>query len=141
MSSPIPPVNRAPTSLMTVHFTKDNLGFYCRAHLLVLEQPFFWGCPGCLLERVDFSSCGAWAQQLQLNCPVVCGILAPRPGIKPALPELEGGFLNHQGLIKEACKRILILFLNYIPWKDFILQSVRLSFQKIFSYLVIIKLN
>ena len=29
-----------------------------------------------------------------LNCPMACGILVPRPGIKPASPALEGGFLT-----------------------------------------------
>ena len=29
-----------------------------------------------------------------LSCPVACGILVPRPGIEPASPALEGGFLT-----------------------------------------------
>lgn len=29
-----------------------------------------------------------------LSCPIAHGILVPRPGIKPALPEMEGGFLT-----------------------------------------------
>ena len=29
-----------------------------------------------------------------LSCPAACGILVPRPGIEPAFPALEGGFLT-----------------------------------------------
>ena len=29
------------------------------------------------------------------NCPTVCGILVPWPGIKPAFPALQSGILNH----------------------------------------------
>ena len=41
------------------------------------------------------SSCGAWAQKLWpagLCCPEVCGILVPRPGIKPVSPVLKADF-------------------------------------------------
>ena len=30
----------------------------------------------------------------RLGCPVACGILVPRPGIEPASPALEDGFLT-----------------------------------------------
>ena len=30
----------------------------------------------------------------RLSCPTACGILDPRPGIKPASPELEGRFFT-----------------------------------------------
>ena len=48
------------------------------------------------------SSCGMWALECagsvvaacRLSCPVACGILVPRPGIKPMSPALEGGFLT-----------------------------------------------
>ena len=48
------------------------------------------------------SSCDAWAPERvgsvlvarELSCPVACGILVPPPGIEPAAPALEGGFLT-----------------------------------------------
>ena len=48
------------------------------------------------------SSCGTraleWAGSVVvacgLSCPVACGILVPRPGIKPTSPALEGGLLT-----------------------------------------------
>ena len=35
-----------------------------------------------------------WLQHSELSCSEVCGILVPRPGIEPASPVLEGGFLT-----------------------------------------------
>ena len=48
------------------------------------------------------SSCGVQALKHMgsvvaahgLICPAACGILVPRPGIEPASPALEGGFLT-----------------------------------------------
>ena len=48
------------------------------------------------------SSCGAWDPErvgsvvvaCRLSCPAACGTLVPWPGIKPASPALEGGFLT-----------------------------------------------
>ena len=48
------------------------------------------------------SSCGMRAPEhtgsvvaaCRLSCPTACGILVPRPGIEPASPALEGGFLT-----------------------------------------------
>ena len=40
---------------------------------------------------------GTWASlvvALGLSCPSACGILVPQPGIEPASPALEGGFLT-----------------------------------------------
>ena len=31
---------------------------------------------------------------LHKGCPLACGILVPRPGIEPAFPSLQGGFLT-----------------------------------------------
>ena len=55
-------------------------------------------------ERVDSIVCGTWALSLRrassvvvahaLSCPVACGILVPRPGIKPTSPALESGFFT-----------------------------------------------
>ena len=48
------------------------------------------------------SSCSAQAPEragsvvaaLELSCSVACGILVPRPGVKPMSPALEGGLLS-----------------------------------------------
>ena len=43
------------------------------------------------------SNCGAWAQKFRpagLCCREACGILVPRPGIKPVSPVLQGRFLS-----------------------------------------------
>ena len=50
------------------------------------------------------SSCGTWALQLRhtgsvvvargLSCPAACKFLVPLPGIEPASPALEDGFLT-----------------------------------------------
>ena len=37
---------------------------------------------------------GSGVEAHGLHCPVTCGILVPRPGIKPMCPALEGGFLT-----------------------------------------------
>ena len=61
------------------------------------------------LRRVLVAACGllssgVWALKHMhwgsvvvacgLSCPAACGILVPRPGIEPASPALEGGFLT-----------------------------------------------
>ena len=56
-------------------------------------------CPkafsGCS-EQGLLSSCGARASHCSgslccgLSCPVACGVLVPRPGIKPVSPAVEG---------------------------------------------------
>ena len=53
------------------------------------------------LWHVGFSRCGAWALESDgsvavacgLRCPVICGVLVPRPGVKPMSPALGGRFL------------------------------------------------
>ena len=37
---------------------------------------------------------GSLVEACGLSCPAACGILAPRPGIEPASPALEGGFFT-----------------------------------------------
>ena len=60
-------------------------------------------CMGSLLAVTLrlLSRCDAWPPECvgsvvaaQLSCPVACGILVPQPGIEPASPALEGGFLT-----------------------------------------------
>ena len=44
-----------------------------------------------------FSGCAAWASLALASgprCPAACGILVPRPGIKPVSPTLKGEFLT-----------------------------------------------
>ena len=57
---------------------------------------------GSVVAARRLSSCGARAPKhvgsvvvaCELSCPVARGILVPRPGIEPASPALEGGFLT-----------------------------------------------
>ena len=57
---------------------------------------------GSLVVTHRLSSCGTRAAEHAgsvvavhgLSCPTACGILVPRPGIEPASPALEGGFLT-----------------------------------------------
>ena len=52
--------------------------------------------------RGRLSSCGTWAPEhagsvvvaCGLSCSMACGISVPWPGIEPAFPTLEGGFLT-----------------------------------------------
>ena len=63
---------------------------------------YFFGCAGSLLQCLGFSSCGPWTLEgtgsavrtRGLSCPVACGILVLRSGIKLVSPALEGGFLT-----------------------------------------------
>ena len=38
--------------------------------------------------------CVAFLVVRRLNCFTACGVLVPRPGIKPVSPALQGGFLT-----------------------------------------------
>ena len=57
---------------------------------------------GSFVATCGLSSCGAQAPErvgsvvvaCGLCCPAACGILVPRPGIEPASPAWEGGFLT-----------------------------------------------
>ena len=59
-------------------------------------------CAGSVVAACGLSSCGVWALEHVgsvvvahgLSCPAACGILIPQPGIKPASPASEGGFLT-----------------------------------------------
>ena len=51
--------------------------------------------PSQALEKWDLcSKSGLWKCSSIFCCPVACGILVPRPGIKPVSPELAGRFLT-----------------------------------------------
>ena len=59
---------------------------------------FFKDLFGCIVL-----SCGTWAEhpgsvlaEHGLSCSILCEILVPWPGTKPASPALQGWFLNHK---------------------------------------------
>ena len=58
---------------------------------------YLFGCVGSQLWLVGFSLCQAWsfivANRLS-SCSAACGILLPRPGIKPVSPVSQGRFLT-----------------------------------------------
>ena len=74
-----------------------------------------WDMPNLSLWRAGFSRCGAWALEGDgsvvvaggPSCPVTCGVVVPRPGIKPLSPALEGGFLI-TGLLGKSPLLLLI---------------------------------
>ena len=45
-----------------------------------------------------------------LSCPVACGILVPRPGIEPASPALQDGFLTTGPPEKSLC---IFLYMSF----------------------------
>ena len=79
--------------------------------VLHVENVFLWCICGSRWAprsstppSIFFFNLFIWLQQVlvcfslvvvyRLSCPATCGILVPQPGIKPASPELEGGFLT-----------------------------------------------
>ena len=61
----------------------------------------------------------------RLSCPAACGILVPRPGIEPASPAQEGGFLTTGPPGKSPTKT----FSNNMRGGDKI-KKVKVSFQR-----------
>ena len=69
--------------------------------IIIIIIIIIWLCRVLVLAHGVFC-CGTWAPEHMgsvvavhgLSCPVACGILVPQPGIKPASPALEGGFLT-----------------------------------------------
>ena len=59
------------------------------------KNVLIWLCWVLAAEHRIFC-CGEWVSSVVpgLGCPVACGILVSQPGIKPASPALEGGFLT-----------------------------------------------
>ena len=57
----------------------------------------------CSLRHV-----GSVVEARGLSCPTACGILVPRPRIKPASPALEGGFFTTGPPGKSPHEEILI---------------------------------
>ena len=68
---------------------QDDLFVY--SSLFIWLRPIFIVARGNLTAVCWLSSCRA---AHRLSCPKACGILVPRPGIKPASPALAGGFLT-----------------------------------------------
>ena len=57
----------------------------------------------CHTWDLSLWSVGSVAVACRLSCSEACGILVPRPGIEPASPALEGGFLNTVPPGKSLC--------------------------------------
>ena len=53
-----------------------------------------WGTRTSVTTAPRLLSLDAEVVALGLSCPMVCGVLVPRPGIEPVSPALEGGFLT-----------------------------------------------
>ena len=65
---------------------------------------------GSFTAAQRLSSCLAWASVVtthRLSCSPTCGILVPQPGIKPAFPALQGGFLVSVPLGKSSLNNLL----------------------------------
>ena len=109
---------------------------------------FCCGMWDLLLRHAGFrahglSSCGTWALEhvgsvvaaCGLSWPVECGILVPRPGIEPASPALEGGFLTTGPPGKSL---FLYFFWNKVQRQSFLSHLGDLIFwldaQKIFFF-------
>ena len=77
--------------------------FVAACGLLIAMCSPLSSCGACAPEHVGSVVCRMQALYLRhggsvvavhgLSCPVACGILVPQPGIEPASPALEGGFL------------------------------------------------
>ena len=82
-----------------------------------MRDLLFWRA-GSSLWREGFSlvvpQAGPGVEAHGLHCPATCGILVPRPGIKPKCPALEGGFLTTGPPGKS-----LYLFLKFPAFTDF----------------------
>ena len=81
-------------------FILSALGLSCGTWAL---HCIMWGlllwCKGSLVVE-----CG-------LNSYAACGILVPRPGIKPAFPALQSGFLN-SGPLEKSFLNIFEMLIN-----------------------------
>ena len=73
-----------------------------------------------------------------LSCPIVCGILVPRPGIKPTSPALEGRFstTGPGGKYLLLCSLLSFLFVClFLTW-TIILKSLLNLLQYCFLFLM-----
>ena len=48
----------------------------------------------CGMQALSLRCVGSVVAALRLSCPAACGILVPRPRIKPTSPALEGRFFS-----------------------------------------------
>ena len=81
-----------------------KLGIFIASRGLLVVAHRLSSCGAQAPERLGSIVCDTCALQLWppcsavavhgLSCPAACGILVPRPGIEPASPALEGGFLT-----------------------------------------------
>ena len=99
-------------SLIFIYVFLAVSGLSCSMRDLLL-----W-CAGSSLRCEGFSlvvaQAGSVVEAHGLHCPATCGILVPRPGIKPKSPALEGGFLTTGPPGKS-----LHLFLKFPTFTDF----------------------
>ena len=83
-------------SPVTANTSARPLPIFLAALVLVAAGSFSVVCG--LLPRCGWSSrawSGSVVEALGLSCPAACGISIPQPGIEPAFPALEGGFLTN----------------------------------------------
>ena len=96
--------------MRSVSLTLCLFFFFLLCRVFVAAHGIFVAACGSFVEvhrlfvvmRGLLSSCGAQAPKhtgsvvavRRLSCPAGCGILVPRPGMEPASPVLEGGFLT-----------------------------------------------
>ena len=96
----------------------------------------------CGMQDLSLWHTGSLVVAHGLSCPEACGILVPRPGIEPASPALEGGFLTtgppgkspgmrswwrHTANILVPRELALILFQSRMKTIFFLMHSVNAS--------------
>ena len=109
------------TKILSVYLREPLTHFLSSCYLFIVYFWSFWvfvavcrlslvsvsGSYSSSLQYMDFSlwvfsCCGAWTLGSRasevvvhwIRCPTVCGILVPRPGIKPVSSTLKGRFLT-----------------------------------------------
>ena len=85
--------------LRSVQFSNQCYFFYAIYYYFPMPFIYYYYCyyyrSSCLVWA--FSGCGVWVSLVAvcgLSCPVACGLSAPRPGIEPTSPALDGEFLT-----------------------------------------------
>ena len=123
--------------------------FFCLTFIYFL----FWGCIGSWLRhrgsfvaaRGLLSSCGMWVflsvveapgsvvAARGISCPLACGILVPRPGIKPVSPSLEGRFFTTgpPGRSQEDFHKLILFdFYGGVKYSEVVLINVEAAVQR-----------
>ena len=84
------------------HFLKPDAGgyqprtYYGTTLIFLKNYFYFFAASGlsCCTQHLSLRHVGSVVVARGLSCPVACGILVSRPGIKPASPALQDGFLT-----------------------------------------------